>query len=501
MAEETREEMQSDEAKRATQETTGPDTSARSRIEIETESTTTMRQPSGARKLVFISCVAIVALAAILALLFWPRGQSAGKPKESAEASAPGEEKESKESKDIVLSAEAIKAAGIEIAGVTERPAVALLSVTGTVETNQQQTQAATPLVGGRVERVNVALGDRVRAGMVLAMIASPEVAEMRGKLREAQTRLRLAQRNLQRVQRAENRVAVLSAKAKLDETEATLRRTRRLVELGVGAGKDLVAAESAYRTAKAEYDFQSNIALNREVQEAQAEVETARAEGSHLEESLRALGASPDEGAGGAALIAVRAPSSGTVIERLVNPGAGAESGKSLFTIANISTVWVIASVPEAQVGSLHTGTPAEVRSAALGNAAISGRVSYIDPQLNQETHTARVRVEVANAGERLKPGMFVEVGFQAGASAGGGEELVIPSEAVQKIDERTVVFIPEEVEPGHFKMRDVELGAEVGGYRRVLGGLTLEDKVVTKGSFTLKAQAMKSQFGEDVD
>src|SRR5260370_36073118 len=101
----------------------------------------------------------------------------------------------------------------------------------------------------------------------------------MRGNLRAAETKLSLAQRNLTQVQRSENRVAVLQAKAKLDEAEATLRRTRRLVELGMGAGKDLVAAEAAYKTAKAEYDFQNNIALNREMQQAQADVETARTE------------------------------------------------------------------------------------------------------------------------------------------------------------------------------------------------------------------------------
>jgi cobalt-zinc-cadmium efflux system membrane fusion protein len=440
-----------------------------------------------------------VAIIAVAALLLWSNRRNAKPPANAGAVVKEGETKEAGESKDVVLSPEALKTAGIEIAGVTQRPAVALLTVTGAVETNQQQTQQVTPLVGGRVERVNVALGDRVRAGMVLATIASPEIAEMRGKLREAQTKLQLAQRNLQRVQRAENRVGVLSAKAKLDETEATLRRTRRLIELGVGAGKDLVAAEAAYKTAKAEYDFQNNISLNREVSEAQAEADTARTEVSHLEQSLQALGASANSSAGSTALIAVRAPASGAVTERFVNPGSGVEAGKPLFTIANIATVWVIANVPEAQLGNLHNGTPAEIRSSALGNAAVAGRVSYIDPQINQETHTARVRVEVGNAGERLKPGMFVEVGFQAGTGKATGEDLVIPSEAVQKIGDRTIVFVPEEGEPGHFKVRDVELGAEVGGYRGVLSGLTLEDKVVTKGSFTLKAQLMKSQFGED--
>lgn len=450
------------------------------------------------RNLIIIGVVAIVALITILSLVLWLRGRQT-RPQAGSDEAKQSENKDAGEPQEVVISPEALMAAGIEIVGVTQRPAVALLTVTGAVETNQQQTQQVTPLVGGRVERVNVVLGDRVRTGMVLATIASPEVAEMRGKLREAQTKLQLAQRNLQRVQRAENRVGVLSAKAKLDEAEATLRRTRRLIELGVGAGKDLVAAEAAYKTAKAEYDFQSNISLNREVQEAQAGADMARTEVSHLEQSLQALGASAKGNGESTALIAVRAPTSGAITERFVNPGSGVESSKPLFTIANLSTVWVIANVPEAQLGSLHNGTLAEIRSTALGSAAIAGHVSYIDPQLNQETHTARVRVEVGNAGEQLKPGMFVEVGFQAGTGKATGEDLVIPSESVQKIGDRNVVFIPDEKEPGHFKVQDVEIGGEVGGFVRVLSGLTLGDKVVAKGSFTLKAQLMKSQFGEE--
>ena len=449
------------------------------------------------RNLVIVfALVVVMAMAVVtLALVFWKRNQTR---KQSPPPAA--DTKETGEPNEVVLSAAAMKTAGIEIVGVTQRPAVALMTVTGSVETNQQQTQQVTPLVGGRIERVNVALGDRVRAGMVLASIASPEIAEMRGKLREARTHNDLARRNLQRVQRTENRVALLSAKAKLDEAEATLKRTKRLIELGVGAGKDLIAAESAYKTARAEYDFQNNISLSREVQEAQAEVDTTNAEVTHLEQSLQALGASTTLNETNTAMLSLRAPVSGAITERLVNPGAGIEAGKPLFTIANISTVWVIASVPEAQLSQIHVGSSAEIRSSSLGDAVISGHVSYIDPQVNQDTHTARVRVEVSNAGERLKPGMFVEVGFQTG-SAAPGQDLVIPAEAVQRIGDRHVVFVPDDNEPGHFKVHDVELGSQTGGYYRVLTGLTLDNKVVTKGSFTLKAQMMKSQFGEDVD
>ena len=456
----------------------------------------TRRSPRRNRNLVIVAAFAALALVVVV-LLLWSRSKPAGQEKASAEA-AQGSEKTSAPN-EVVLSPEAVKTAGIEVEGVTQRPAVALMRVTGTVESNQQQTQEVTPLVGGRVERVYAALGDRVRAGSALATISSPQIAQLHAKLHESETHLQLAERNLQRVQRSENRVAVLQAKARLDEAEAALNRTRRLVDLGAGAGKDLVAAETAYKTAKAEHDFQSNILLNKEVQEARAEVETTRADISHIKDEMRALGADADGGNEqhrDTSLITLRAPSSGTVSERLVNPGAGVEAGKHLFTVANLSTVWVVANVPEAQVGLLHTGTPAEVRSAAIGSGAIAGRVSYIDPQLNEGTRTARVRVDVANPGERLKVGMFADVGFQTSTEAATGQELVVPASAVQRLGAKTIVFMEKQGEAGVFVVREVEVGGETDGYARIISGLKLGEAVVTKGAFTLKTQLEKGSL-----
>ncbi len=460
-------------------------------------SETAERQPrkSHNRNLVIVGVVALVAL---LSIFFIYRSLSKKTAADADDKPTKAATETTQTPTEVVLPTEALATAGIEIVGVTQRPAVARLTVTGSVAANQQQMQQVTPLVGGRVEHVNVALGDHVRAGTVLATISSPQIAEMRGNFRAGETKLSLAERNLTRVQRSENRVGVLQAKAKLDEAEATLRRTRRLVELGVGAGKDLIGAEAAYKTAKADYDFQNNIALNREVQQAQADVETARTEVAQIRQSLNALGAIPNVSGLNSALISVRAPVSGTVTERLINEGAGIEASKPLFTIANLSSVWVIANVPEALVGVLQPGTPAEVRSPALGSIALAGRINYIDSQLDEQTRTARVRVEVPNSGERLKVGMFVEVGFQARTGAATGEELMVPSAAVQRIGDRTVVFIPKS-EAGHFEVRDVQISGETEGYSRVIDGLKLGDRVVTKGSFQLKSQLMKGQFGED--
>lgn len=457
------------------------------------------------RNLLIIGGTAV--LLVVIALFLWPRHESANKRQGNAVGESKDAEEDAKAGNEVVLSPTTLAAAGIEIVGVTERPAVALLRVTGAVEPNQQQTQQVTPLMAGRVDRVNVVLGDRVRAGAVLAIVSSPEVAEMHGKLHEGETRLTLAEQNYARVQRTENRSSVLQAQARLDEADATLRRTQRLIELGAGAGKDLVAAEAAHKSARADYDYQSNISINREVQQARSEAEIARVEVLHLRNSLRALGAELSEDSHSKAshdtsLVALRAPVTGTVTERHINAGAGIEAGKPILTISNISTVWVIANVPEGQVNALRVGTPGEIRSAALGQNAIAGRVTYIDTTLNEETRTGRVRVEIANPGERLKIGMFVEVGFQTGATGTGtaeSQELVIPDEAVQRIGDRSVVFVAKAGELGHFEVRDVQLGGGVEGYRRVLNGLALGERVVTKGGFALKTQLMKKSLGEE--
>jgi multidrug efflux pump subunit AcrA (membrane-fusion protein) len=177
--------------------------------------------PTSGRRLAFF-IIAALALAIVLGLYFW-MGARASKPEEKAAI----EERAGAHSggAEVELSEEALEAAKIEYGAVTERTAIALLRVTGTVEANQQHVQQVTPLVGGRVDRVQVELGDRVRAGAPLAVVSSPQIAEMHGKLHESETRLQNAERNLARVQKAENRVASLSAKARLDEAEAALRR------------------------------------------------------------------------------------------------------------------------------------------------------------------------------------------------------------------------------------------------------------------------------------
>jgi cobalt-zinc-cadmium efflux system membrane fusion protein len=346
---------------------------------------------------------------------------------------------------ELVVSPDVLKAAGIEATTVALSPRVERVSASGTVEANELQIQDVTPLVSGRVERLSVVEGSAVKAGTILLTMSSPEVAELQGTLR--------------------------AAEARLAEADATLTRTRRLVDLGAGAGKDLVAAESAQRAAQAEV--------------------------AQLRQRLAALGAPAGAGSGAvASTTSIRAPSSATVIERFVNPGQWIEAGAAVVKLANLSTVWVMVNLPEARLPAVQVGAPVEIRVAALDNATITGKVAYIESQLDPETRTAPVRIEVPNPGQRLRLGMFVEVAIEGRRI--GGDQLMIPSTAVQRIGERTVVFVPLD-EAGKFQIRDVELGDESEGSRVVLTGLRPAERVVSKGGFTLKSQLLKGQFGEE--
>ncbi len=446
---------------------------------------------------------AIVALIAILGFAWMFSSSSATNTKVTVEEKKeePGHS-ENETGKEVKLAPEMLESAGIVTETVTQRPAISKLYVTGAVELNPERTEMATPLVGGRIEKVFYGVGDNVRKGSVLAIISSPQLAQMHGKMHEAKTKYELAQRNLTRVQKTENRVAVLQAKAKLDEADATLKRTKRLIELGAGAGKDLIAAETNYRTAKADYDFQTNIALNKEIQEARAEVETAQVDLRHIEDEMRSLGVPVESGRdddhrNDTSLVSLRAPLSGVITERKFNAGAGIEASTPIFAISNLSTVYVIANVPEANIAKLNIGAIAEIRSPSIGN--LNGRISYIDPRLDETTRTARVRIEVPNGNGKLRAGMFTEVGFYAGTTEATGEELAVPSDAIQRDEDRTIVFVPKDDEPGAFEVREVKIGGEAEGYTIILEGLEIGEKVVTKGSFVLKTQLQKGELGDD--
>ncbi|MBX9686260.1 MAG: efflux RND transporter periplasmic adaptor subunit [Candidatus Obscuribacterales bacterium] len=454
--------------------------------EIDSSSSKGNHRPSQSRG--WLVTVTIIGIVTLLCLVLW-----FSLSKRTLEEN-PAEEKNEDSSATIELEHDT---PGLVLVTVSNKAPSSTFSVAGTIEPNQQQLQQITPLVSGRIENIFVALGDNVKPGTLLLSFDSPQVAELHGKLHEAETKLRLATINLNRVQQAANRVSILKAKATLDEAESTLKRTKQLVSEGLTARKDVVAAQSEYERSLADYNFQKDISLNREVTEAKATLQTAETEAEHIRDGLKALDARLGSHAEGPehqhdiSKIELRSPIAGTVIERFVNSGAGFEQGKPLLTIANTSVLWVIANIPENLMPQIHIGSPAKV---LLGSKTVTGTVSYIDPRLNEDTRTSRVRIEIVNPAQKIQIGAFTQVEFIAARKEPAA--LFVPEAAIQTVEGKTVVFVHDKA--SKFSLRNVKIGTASSGYVPILSGLSLGEEIAANGSFILKSKLLKQQFGD---
>ena len=260
----------------------------------------------------------------------------------------------------VQLSQDAVKRAGIGVAPVATGSSATEIRLPGVVEPNAYRQVVVTPLVAGRVTKVGAALGDHVRLGHTLAEIYSPALAE-------AQTRY-------------------VSAKAMLDAHDRELQRTQKLVEIGAASRQELerIHAEHEAQTAA--------------VQSARSQLELLGLSASTLD--------SMAPGHAVSATTSVPAPIDGVVTERGANVGLNVDPATRLFSVVDLSTVWIVAAVYEKDLSRVRVGNEAAITTSALPGLTVRGRVSYMDPQVNAETRTAKVRVEVPNPRGELRLG-----------------------------------------------------------------------------------------------
>jgi cobalt-zinc-cadmium efflux system membrane fusion protein len=341
----------------------------------------------------------------------------------------------------VPLSVQAADRAGIVVAPVASGTSAGGIRLPGVVEPNAYREVAVTPLVAGRVTRVSAELGANVRRGQTLAQIYSPELAE-------AQTKY-------------------VSAKAMLEAHDRELQRTQKLVEIGAASRQEMerIHAEHAAQTAA--------------VESARSQLELLGVPASAID----ALGS----GSKVNATTNVPAPIDGVITERAANVGLNVDQATPLFTVVDLSTVWIIADVYEKDFSPVRIGNDATITTSAYPGLSRRGRISYIDPQLNAETRTAKVRVEVPNPRGELRLGMYADVVV---SGAPGASAPVVPRSAVQNVGDRTVVYLANPKEPGEFTEREVRLGETVGEQVEVTAGLRPGDAVVTEGSFFVRAE-----------
>jgi cobalt-zinc-cadmium efflux system membrane fusion protein len=293
--------------------------------------------------------------------------------------------------------------------------------------------EVASP-VTARVVRVPVTAGDVVRRGQTLAELESLDLGRARGDLQEALARVELAR--------------------------TTLERKRSLAE--------------------------ERIAPRREVQEAEAALRSAEAALGSARAALQAMGAGDDAGP----LLRLRAPLSGTLIERTLVPGQMAEPARTLFRIGDLSALWLIAHAPERDAVRVPLGAAARIAIPALPGESISARVRMVGSQVEVGSRTVPVRLEVQNPGGALRPGMSATVWLPVGE---GASLLAVPAAALQRLDDRWSVFVPGA--PGVFEVRPVGRGRDLGGEVEIVSGLRAGETVVVEGAFLLKAEADKAR------
>ncbi len=182
---------------------------------------------------------------------------------------------------------------------------------------------------------------------------------------------------------------------------------------------------------------------------------------------------------------VTLRAPAGGVVIEKNAINGMYFQPGTELFTIADLSRVWIVVDVYENEIARVRVGQKAHVQVRAFAGVILDGTVSFLYPTLDPATRTLRVRLTVPNADGRLRPGMFgdaiVDVPTQEG--------LVIPGEALVDTGEHQYVFLAKE--GGHFEPRPVKVGEKVGSKVQILAGVSEGDTVVTTGNFLLDSES----------
>jgi RND family efflux transporter MFP subunit len=360
---------------------------------------------------------------------------------------APADQK-GEEAVEVSLTPEAVERAGIKTAAVRSEALMSAVTVPATVMSNAYRDTKVNALVGGVVRQVSAELGSPVKRGQTLAVIFSSELAEAQMKY--------------------------LSMQAMLEADHQKRQRTEKLVALGAASRQELEEVTAVHTS----HETEVAAARQRLLLLGLSSTQVGRlTDASHVVSE-----------------VAVPAPADGVVIARGVNPGQVVGAAQELFTVTDLSTVWVIGDLYEKDFGSVRVGSEAAMTIPSAPKTVLRGRVGYIDPRVDPATRTAKVRVEVPNRGGDLKLGMYVTVSFESGSAE---RVTVIPRNAAQSIGDRTVVYVQTAEGEGRFTERSVKLGPPVGDAVRVLEGLKVGEQVVTEGSFFLRSEATRSRSG----
>jgi len=309
------------------------------------------------------------------------------------------------------------------------------LTVAGRIEADETRISRITAPVSGRIVELEVVEGQRVKRGEVLATIHSTDLSSAQSTFLKACSHRQLAER--------------------------AVSRAKQLLEAGVIGEAELHRRDV-------------------ELQEANTELSSSREHLSVLGLSKDAIG-KLETGRTLSSTANVLSTIDGIVLERKATIGQIVESVESMFTIADLSSVWLVADVPEQDAGSVQIGKGVEASIPALHDQKITGNLSFVSAIVNPQTRTVRVHMSVPNANHKLKPAMLSTITLMDGTQ----RQRVVPLSALVRESNEDDVFV--ETGPNRYLLRKVTLGNEFGALRAIVDGLRDGEKIVTEGAFHL--------------
>jgi membrane fusion protein, heavy metal efflux system len=349
----------------------------------------------------------------------------------------------------VKLTRESIKQIGLQTETISRKPFAQFISVPAKVLVNQDNEAQVGSLVQGRVCKVFVKIGDYVKAGQELMMVEGLEIGEIKARF--------------------------LSARANLEYEKANFERQKKLLEEKIGAHKSLLESQKDYHKALAEYSAEEN---------------RIHAIGLSTEELVDKKSASEDRCSAG---LPVKAPINGIVVERNVVIGQLIEGATNAFKIINLSSVWIDGQLYEKDIRKLRNKTAVTFIASSYPDEPFFGKISYLGQTIDEKTRTITIRGEFSNANGKLKPQMFGEFKIP---NENNGTALIVPAEALIKIDNADFIFV--QTEDSTFEKRPVSVGSARDEMVEIAEGLKEGEHVVVKGAFYLKSELMKSSLGE---
>src|SRR5450631_1370643 len=325
--------------------------------------------------------------------------------------------------------------AHIQVITVQPTKLTRTLRLTGSVAYNAFKTTPVISQVGGPVSRILVVPGQQVKVGQPMLEVSSPDYSQLLNAYLKAADSSRLAEKNYARAQ-------------------------------------DL---------------YQHHAIAERDLDQAESDRNQAKADLNAAEQGMRILGIkNPGDlaKAPSSALIPVLAPIGGEVVERLVSPGQVVQAGQTqAFTISDLSNVWVLANVYQADLAAVRTGDDVVVETDSYPDR-FHGRISYVSPALDPNTRTLQARIVVDNPGEKLKRDMYCTVTVTAGVLS---NVIAIPNSSVLR-DDNNQPFVYVATGANQFGRRDVDLGQSQNGQTQIVKGISVGERVVGDGSLFLQ-------------